>query len=202
MSLSVLSVLFVIVLVVGYRTYGRWIASQLSVDDGRVTPAHRYEDGIDYVPTRPGYLFGQHFSAIAAAGPIAGPILACQLFGWAPALLWIGLGVVLIGAVHDFSSLAASVRHGARSIADITREHLGDRAGLAMLIFIWIAIVYVIIAFADITAGSFVGVTEELQGADVRFNPGGAVAAASVFYLLVAVTMGLVQRLLRPRSGC
>jgi carbon starvation protein len=185
-------------MVVAYRLYGGWVARQFVIDDKRVTPAHTVNDGIDFVPTRPFYLFAQHFSAIAAAGPIAGPILACQTFGWLPCLLWIGLGVVLIGAVHDFSTLTASVRHGARSIAEITREHLGPRAGMAMMAFIWIALIYVIVAFADITASSFVGVTEELEAVKVSFNPGGAVAAASVMYLLLAVIMGIVQRYLKP----
>jgi carbon starvation protein len=198
MSVLLLTVSFLVLMVIAYRLYGGWVARQFVIDDKRVTPAHTVNDGIDFVPTRPFYLFAQHFSAIAAAGPIAGPILACQTFGWLPCLLWIGLGVVLIGAVHDFSTLTASVRHGARSIAEITREHLGPRAGMAMMAFIWIALVYVIVAFADITAGSFVGVTEELEAVKVSFNPGGAVAAASVMYLLLAVIMGLVQRYLKP----
>lgn len=197
MNLTILAIAFLVLLFAAYRLYGRWVARQFDLDDTRRTPAHAVNDGIDFVPTRPFYLFGQHFAAIAAAGPIAGPILACQQFGWLPCLLWIGLGVVLIGAVHDFSTLTASVRHGARSIAEITRDHLGPRAGIAMLAFIWIALIYVIVAFADITAGSFVGVTEELAGVDVSFNPGGAVAAASTMYLLLAVVMGLVQRYLR-----
>jgi carbon starvation protein len=112
--------------------------------------------------------------------------------------LWIGLGVVFVGAVHDFSSLTASVRHGGCSIAEITREHLGPKAGTAMMAFIWIALVYVIVAFTDITAASFVGPTEELQGAAVEFNAGGAVAAAAVMYLLLSVVMGIVQRLFEP----
>jgi carbon starvation protein len=174
------------------------VARQFSLDDSRATPAHEYEDGVDFVPTRPFYLFGQHFSAIAAAGPIAGPILACQAFGWLPCLLWIGMGVVAIGAVHDFASLAASVRHGATSIAEITREHLGGGAGRAMMAFIWIALVYVVVAFADITAGTFVAGSEELRAGQVSFNPGGAVAAASVMYLLLSVVLGLVQKYLRP----
>jgi carbon starvation protein len=174
------------------------VARQFALDDGRETPARVVNDGEDFVPTRPFYLFGQHFSAIAAAGPIAGPIIACQLFGWLPCLIWIGLGVVLIGAVHDFTSLAASVRHGARSIAEITREHLGNRAGMAMMGFIWIALIYVIVAFADITAGTFVGGTQELQQGGVAFNAGGAVAAASVMYLLLSIALGLVQRYLNP----
>jgi len=197
-SLTLLALGFLILLVAGYRLYGGWVARQFQLDDARTTPAHRVNDGVDFVPTRPFYLFGQHFSAIAAAGPIAGPILACQAFGWLPCLLWIGLGVVLIGAVHDFASLAASVRHGATSIAEITREHLGSGAGRAMMGFIWIALLYVIVAFADITAGTFTGGSEELRAAAVNFNPGGAVAAASVMYLVLSLLLGLVQRYLNP----
>ena len=132
--LTALAVVFLFWLVFGYFAYGRWIARQFRLDDTRETPARAVNDGEDFVPTKPFYLFGQHFSAIAAAGPIAGPILACQAFGWLPCLLWIALGVVLIGAVHDFSSLASSVRHGAQSIAEITREKLGNGAGRAMYI--------------------------------------------------------------------
>lgn len=198
MTLTLLAVGFLVLLIAAYRLYGGWVSRQFNLDDARQTPAHRVNDGIDFVPTKPFYLFGQHFSAIAAAGPIAGPILACQAFGWLPCLLWIGLGVVLIGAVHDFAGLAASVRHGATSIAEITREHLGSRAGRAMMTFIWIALVYVIVAFTDITSGTFVGGSEELRGTAVNFNPGGAVAAASILYLLLSVVLGLVQRYLNP----
>ncbi|HZM01092.1 MAG TPA: carbon starvation CstA family protein [Planctomycetota bacterium] len=198
MSLPLLVVAVLVLLALGYRLYGRWVGRSLGLDDTRLTPAHTRADGIDFVPARRFYLFGQHFSAIAAAGPIAGPILAAQAFGWVPCLLWIGFGVVLIGAVHDCSALAASVRHGGRSLAEMARELLGPRAGLAMLAFIWIALVYVISAFADITAGSFITGPEELAGVAVDFHPGGAVAAAAVMYLGLAVVMGLVQRLLSP----
>lgn len=198
MSLTILAIAFLVLLVIAYRLYGGWVAKHFSLDDARETPAHKHTDGVDFVPTRPFYLFAQHFSAIAAAGPIAGPILACQAFGWLPCLLWISLGVVLIGAVHDFSTLAASVRHGARSIAEIAREHLGTRAGRALMCFIWIALIYVIVAFADITAATFVAGTEELQQGRVAFNPGGAVAIASVMYLVLSVILGVVQRFLKP----
>ncbi len=198
MTLTLLAVGFLLLLATAYWLYGGWVARQFKLEDSRTTPAHQVNDGIDFVPTRPFYLFGQHFSAIAAAGPIAGPILACQAFGWLPCLLWIAVGVVLIGAVHDFAGLAASVRHGATSIAEITREHLGSGAGRAMMAFIWIALLYVIIAFADITAGTFVGGSEELRATRVNFNPGGAVAAASLMYLMLSVVLGLVQRYLKP----
>jgi carbon starvation protein len=197
--LPVLAVVFLGLLALAYTYYGRFVARRLDVDESRPTPATQVNDGVDFVPTRPFYLFGQHFSAIAAAGPIAGPILAAQTFGWLPCLLWIGFGVVFIGAVHDFSALFASVRHDARSVAEIAREHLGPRAGIAMMLFIWIALLYVIVAFADITAASFVVGTEELKAAgDTSFRPGGAVAMASVLYLVLAVTMGLVDRFLKP----
>ncbi len=195
--LALLAIVFLSWLVFGYFAYGRWIAKQFNLNDEVETPANKINDGEDFVPTRPFYLFGQHFSAIAAAGPIAGPILACQYFGWLPCLLWIALGVVLIGAVHDFSALTSSVRHGAQSIAEITREKLGNGAGRAMMAFIWIALIYVIVAFTDITAGTFVSGTEELQGI-ANFNAGGAVAIASVLYLGISIILGLVERYLKP----
>lgn len=195
--LAALAIVFLTWLVFGYFAYGRWIAKQFKLDDERETPANRINDGEDFVPTRAFYLFGQHFSAIAAAGPIAGPIIACQQFGWLPCLLWIALGVVLIGAVHDFSTLTSSVRHGATSIAEITKEKLGAGAGRAMMAFIWIALIYVIVAFTDITAGTFVSGDDALIG-ETKFNPGGAVAFASVAYLLLSIVLGLVERFLKP----
>ncbi|HJS50461.1 MAG TPA: carbon starvation CstA family protein [Pyrinomonadaceae bacterium] len=195
--LTLLAVVFLAWLVLGYFGYGRWIAKQFALDDRRTTPANDLNDGEDYIPTRPFYLFGQHFSAIAAAGPIAGPIIACVAFGWLPCLLWIALGVVLIGALHDFSALTASVRHSAKSVAEITRDRLGIGAGRAMMAFIWIALVYVTVAFTDITAGTFVSGDEALAG-ETSFNAGGAVALASVLYLCLSVLLGLVERFIKP----
>jgi len=195
--LTLIAVAVIVWLVFGYFAYGRWVARQFKLDDSRETPANTLNDGEDFVPTRPFYLFGQHFSAIAAAGPIAGPIIACLAFGWLPCLLWIALGVVLIGAVHDFAALTSSVRHGAQSIAEITRDKLGGKAGRALMAFIWIALVYVAVAFTDITAGTFVAGDESLAG-ETRFNPGGAVAMASVLYLCLSVLLGLVERFLKP----
>lgn len=198
MSLPILALLFLGILTLGYFGYGRFVGRVLEINDQRITPAHSKEDGIDFVPTKVFYLFGQHFSAIAAAGPIAGPIVACMLFGWVPCLLWIMLGVVMVGAVHDFTSLTASVRHGACSIAEVARESISSLAGRAMTAFIWLALLYVIIAFADITAGSFVSRPEELGKLNVSFNPGGAVAAASILFLALSLILGLVQKFLNP----
>lgn len=197
MSLPVIATVFLVIIVLGYFRYGTWVGKQFDLDPARITPAHTQRDDQDYIPTSPFYLFAQHFSAIAAAGPIAGPIVACQQFGWLPSLLWITLGVVFIGAVHDFSTLTCSVRHHAHSIADITREQLGSRAGKAMTAFIWLALVYIIVAFADITASSFVSSPEELKTLTLNFHPGGAVAWASISYLLLSILLGLVERFLK-----
>ncbi|MCC6284987.1 MAG: carbon starvation protein A [Phycisphaerales bacterium] len=198
MSLPLLTLGVMAALAAGYLVYGRFIARQYQLSDGNETPAERLNDGVDFVPTRPFYLLGQHFSAIAAAGPIVGPITACAAFGWGPCLLWILLGVIFIGAVHDFSALVASVRHGATSIAEIARTNLGPRAWLCLSAFIWIALLYVIAAFADVTAQSFLGRSEEVEGISGTFNRGGAVAAASTMYLGLALVMGLVMRFVKP----
>lgn len=197
MSLPALASVVIVMRVLGYALYGRLVARQFRLDDSVPTPAVQVNDGVDFVPANRFFLLGQHFSAIAAAGPIAGPILACQLFGWGPAILWIALGVVFLGAVHDFSALVASVHHRARSIAEVVKENMGRRAWLVCLAFIWIALVSLIIAFADITAATFVGQTEELEGR-FAFNAGGAVAAASIAYLLLSIVMGLLQRKFAP----
>lgn len=197
MSLPVIATVFLIFITIGYFQYGSWVAKQFDLDPLIKTPAHTHRDDQDFVPTSPFYLFAQHFSAIAAAGPIAGPIVACQQFGWLPSLLWITLGVVFIGAVHDFSTLTCSVRHQATSIADITREQLGTRAGKAMTAFIWLALIYIIVAFTDITASSFISSPEELNTLALDFHPGGAVAWASLAYLLLSILLGLVERYLK-----
>ncbi len=195
MSFSILAILFLALITTFYFVYGRWLSKLLKLDINAKTPAHEKRDGIDYEPATPFYLFAQHFSAIAAAGPIAGPILAVQMYGWVPAVVWISLGVVLIGAVHDFTSLAVSVKHGGASIAQIAKDNLGPKSGFAIMIFIWLALVYIIVAFSDITVGSFISGTEELMaGGQQSFKPGGAVASASVFYLLLSIILGLLNK--------
>jgi carbon starvation protein len=186
------------VLALGYTLYGRLIARQYALDDQKRCPSEEVNDGVDFVPTKKFYLLGQHFSAIAAAGPIVGPILACNQFGWLPCILWIALGVVFIGAVHDFSALIASVRHKAKSVAEIVRQNLGQRAWVAIMAFIWIALIYVIVAFTDVTAGTFVGKIEELEGTKVSFERGGAVAFSSTAYLMLAMIMGVIQKRFNP----
>src|SRR4029077_16848848 len=124
----------------------------LRLDPNAKTPAVEMRDDVDYAPIESKFLLSQHFSAIAAAGPIVGPILAGVMFGWLPALIWILVGSIFIGGVHDMTSLVASVRHKARSIPDIVREDMSRRAYLLFLSFVWIALVYIIVAFTDVTA--------------------------------------------------
>jgi carbon starvation protein len=173
-------------LLLAYRLYGGALARLLNLSDANPTPAQAVNDGQDFVPTNRFYLLGQHFSAIAAAGPIVGPILAGVWFGWLPAMLWILLGSILIGGVHDFLALVASIRHRAKSIAEVVRQHMSPRAHYMFLIFIWLCLVYVIVAFTDITATTFVS-GEEGQG----------VASASMLYLVLAIAMGIFIRATR-----
>ena len=175
----------VLIFLLGYYGYGRFLSKAMGLDNSRLTPACQVNDGVDFVPAKPGFLLGQHFSAIAAAGPIVGPILSGLWFGWLPTLLWIILGAIFVGGVHDFSSLVASIRHKAASIGEIVKCHMSKTAYILFLIFVWIALTYVIIAFTDITASTFKTVVD-----GSAFGP--AVAASSILYLLAAVLMGIL----------
>ena len=145
-------VLFIVVasaliLLAAYYTYGKFLANTVfKLDDKNPVPSVEMEDGVDYVPAKKGMLLGQHFSAIAAAGPINGPILAAVIYGWAPALLWVILGCIFIGGIHDMGSLVASVRHKAKSITEVVRLNVSQRAWILFMIFVWITLVYVIVA--------------------------------------------------------
>lgn len=194
MSLLGVLVPSAIVLAVAYRVYGAILARLFRLDDNAATPAVTLRNNVDYEPIPPRFLMGQHFSAIAAAGPIVGPILAGIAFGWLPALLWILLGSIFVGGVHDFSALVASVRHQARSIADVVREHMSRRSYLLFLSFVWIALIYIVVAFTDITASSFVGHQSLENGEAVS---GGGIATSSLLYLALPILMGLCMRFLK-----
>jgi carbon starvation protein len=182
------------VLLVAYRLYGSLLARLFRLDPAAATPAVTLRDAVDYEPIPPQLLLGQHFSAIAAAGPIVGPILAGVAFGWMPALLWILVGSILIGGVHDFTALVASVRHKARSIAEVVRDHMSRRAYVLFLAFVWISLIYIIVAFTDITAQSFVGRQVLENGESVS---GGGIATSSLLYLVLPVIMGFCMRFAR-----
>jgi len=194
MSLLAILVPAAVVLAVAYRVYGGILARLFQLDDAAATPAVTLRDDVDYEPIAPQLLMGQHFSAIAAAGPIVGPILAGVAFGWLPALLWILVGSIFIGGVHDFSALVASIRHKARSIAEVVRDHMSRRSYVLFLAFVWIALVYIIVAFTDITASSFIGRQTLENGDSVS---GGGIATSSLLYLVIPVVMGLCMRSLK-----
>jgi carbon starvation protein len=182
-----------VILTIAYFTYGRVLSRLFQLNPDRPTPAVEQKDGLDFDPLAPSSLVPQHFSAIAAAGPIVGPILAGLTFGWLPALIWILVGSIFIGGVHDFASLVASIRHKARSIAEVVRDHMSKRSYLLFLSFIWIALVYIIVAFTDVTATTFLGPPTEENGK----VGGGAIASASILYLLLTIGMGLCVKYLK-----
>ncbi len=177
---------------VAYLTYGKYVSKKVfELDDSRVTPAVEMEDGLDYEPIEPKFLLGQHFSAIAAAGPVTGPILAGIAYGWVPALIWILLGSVFIGGVHDMGALVASVRNKGRSITETVRVHVSRSAWVLFNLFIFFALVLVIVAFTDVTSSAFVNVIELADGETVG---GGAIASSSIMYLILPIIMGLLLR--------
>ncbi|MCX7423143.1 MAG: carbon starvation protein A [Planctomycetia bacterium] len=191
MSLLPVVLVSAVLLSIAYVTYGRLLARLLQLDANRPTPAVELNDGLDFEPIESKFLLSQHFSAIAAAGPIVGPILAGVAFGWVPALIWILVGCVFIGGVHDLTSLTASIRHKARSIAEVVRDHMTKRSYILFLSFVWIALIYIIVAFTDLTASAFIG-RQELENGEVV--TGGGIATSSLMYLVLPIVMGLLLR--------
>lgn len=191
MSLLPIILISAVILTIAYFTYGRLVARLLRLDPNKPTPAVEMRDGLDYEPIDSKFLMSQHFSAIAAAGPIVGPIAAGVMFGWLPAILWILVGSIFIGGVHDMAALTASIRHKAGSIAEVVRDHMSRRSFLLFLSFVWIALVYIIVAFTDVTAGAFKGVVTLENGDKVA---GAAVATSSLLYLVLPILMGLLLR--------
>jgi carbon starvation protein len=174
-----------VLFVLAFFFYGRFLEKRYDIDDNRATPSHADYDGVDRVPANKVVLLGHHFSSIAGAGPIVGPIIAAVAFGWLPVLLWVILGCIFIGGVHDFSALVASVRHRARSIAEIAKEYMSPVAYKLMLAFIWLSLIYVLTVFMDLTAATYV--------------ENGGVATSSVLYIILAICFGLsIYRLKVP----
>ena len=166
-----------VIFLIAYLTYGSWLAKQWGVDPSRKTPAETEKDGIDYLPTRTAVLLGHHFSSIAGAGPIVGPITAA-VFGWVPVTLWIIVGSIFFGGVHDYGSLVASLRHKGQSIGQIIDSNIGERAKLLFAIFAWVTLLVIIAAFANIVAATFVA------------NPGAG--SSSLLFIVLAVAFGLL----------
>ena len=176
-QIAVLVVLSLITFTLGYLGYSRYLAQFVELDDERETPAHRMEDGQEYVPSQRSVLLGHHYSSIAGGAPIVGPITAGAAFGWLPAILWIAIGNPLFGAVHDFMSLSSSVRHEGKSIGYIIGEYVGKRGKDMLLWFAFLTIILVIAVFALVVG--------------VVFNAYPSSATASLIYIALALVFGV-----------
>jgi carbon starvation protein len=199
--IALVIILCIALFTAAYFIYSRRIGKIYKLDCEAKTPASIVNDGVDYIPTNKWYLLAQHFSAISAAGPIFGPIIAGLAFGWLPALLWIVLGNIFIGAVHDFSTLVGSVKHKAKSVAEVVKEYTGTKAYLFFISYIWLALIYVLTAFTDVTARAFVSNVQIKDGAGNVIDTviGAGTATSSILYLLLAVILGIVIKILEKK---
>ena len=180
------------VLLCGYIFYGRWLCKQWGVGEStEPTPAHTLRDDIDYVPAPAPVLMGHHFSSIAGAGPITGPITAAATgFGWLACVLWILIGGIFFGGPHDFGALFASVRHKGKSIGEIISANMSLRAKRLFVVFAYLTLVLVVAAFSAIVAGTF-GVTRDETGALTAAGVANAqVAMVSLLFILMAIVFG------------
>ena len=179
-------------LLCGYIFYGRYLCKKWGVGEiDQPTPAHTMEDGVDYVPAPAPVLMGHHFSSIAGAGPITGPISAAAAgFGWGACALWIVIGGIFFGGVHDFGALFASVRHGGKSIGEIISANMSTRAKRLFIIFSYLTLILVVAAFASIVAGTFAATF--VDGAvDVAASTANArVAMVSILFIAIAIIFG------------
>lgn len=180
MSGIVLILLAIVIFAGAYLTYGRWLAKQWGIDPSNTTPAHELEDGVDYCPAKAPVLMGHHFSSIAGAGPINGPIQAA-FFGWVPVFLWIVIGGIFFGAVQDFGSVFVSIRHQGKSLGEVIEENIGHKCKVLFTVFSWLVLLLVVAAFADIVANSFTGSAAN-----------GSVATASILFIPLAIGFGFM----------
>ena len=179
MSLSILLLISAITLLFAYRIYGKYVYNKFGLSDSRKAPSHTHRDGIDYEPSKPIVVLGHHFASIAGAGPIVGPIIAVT-FGWIPAVIWILVGGIFFGAVHDLGSMAASLRTEGKSIGVIIRNQIGLRGKQLFILFSFSTLILVIGVFSDIIAKTFVA------------NPG--VGSASILFIFLAIAFGYANK--------
>ena len=191
MNAALILLIGIIVLAAGYIFYGRWLARQWGVDASIPTPAHELEDGDDYVPAKAPVLMGHHFSSIAGAGPINGPIQAA-VFGWVPVMLWVLIGGVFFGAVHDFGAVFSSVRHKGQSLGEVIADSMGSRAKKLFIIFSYLTLILVVAAFASIVANTFKATY--VDGAlDVAASAANAsTAMISILFIVIAIVFGFM----------
>lgn len=167
-----------LVFVVAYKFYGDFQSRVYGLNDNNPTPSQTMNDGMDYVPAHPAVLLGHHFASIAGAGPVVGPIAAAAMFGWLPAYLWILIGCVFFGGVHDMGSIVASFRHKGLSIGEVINQWIGPKAKRLFLIFTWLALTLVIAVFLELATQTFVA------------DP--AVAFSACLYMVMAMIFGIL----------
>jgi carbon starvation protein len=186
----------IVCLACAYLFYGKWLVKKWGIDPNAKTPAYTHEDGQDYIPTPKAVVFCHQFSSIAGAGPVTGPIIAA-MFGWLPALLWILVGGIFFGAVHDFGALYASVKNEGKSIGLIVEKYIGRTGKQLFLMFSWIFSLLVIAAFADIVATTFNGFKVDGSAS----APNAAAASISMLFIVGAILFGLFMKYAKPNQA-
>lgn len=189
MTAILIIVAAIVLLLIGYVGYGSWLAKQWGIDPKKSTPAVEMEDGVDYVAAKPAVLMGHHFSSIAGAGPINGPIQAA-VFGWVPVFLWCIIGGIFFGGLQDFGSLFASLRHNGKSVGEIIRDSMGKRAQKLFTIFALLVLILVIASFVNVVAGTFMSD----GGFGVSTAPTGnqTTAMISLLFIVLAIIYGYI----------
>ena len=189
MNAAVILIVGIVILALGYVFYGGWLSKQWGIDPSRSTPAHELEDGMDYCPAKAPVLMGHHFSSIAGAGPINGPIQAA-VFGWVPVLLWVLIGGIFFGGVHDYGALFASVRNDGQSIGTVVETSISKKAKRLFLIFSYLTLILVVAAFASIVANTFKATYVD-GVVDVAASAANATTAIiSLFFIVLAIFFG------------
>lgn len=189
MTAILIIVAAIVLLLIGYVGYGSWLAKQWGIDPKKSTPAVEMEDGVDYVAAKPAVLMGHHFSSIAGAGPINGPIQAA-VFGWVPVFLWCIIGGIFFGGLQDFGSLFASIRHNGKSVGEIIRDSMGRRAQKLFTIFALLVLILVIASFVNVVAGTFMSES----GFGIAASPTGnqTTAMISMLFIVLAIIYGYI----------
>ena len=182
----------IVVLFAGSLFYGRWLAKKWGLDPKAETPAVKYEDGEDYVPSSKFTVFSHQFSSIAGAGPVTGPILA-SVFGWVPVLLWLLIGGLFFGAVQDFGALYASVKNEGKSMGMIIEKYIGKAGRKLFMLFCWLFTLLVIAAFTDMVAGTFVGKGVADMAKETSYANASA-ASISMLFIVAAIVFGVIQK--------
>ncbi len=164
---------------IAFVFYGKYLEKNFDVSEKNITPSFSKKDGIDYVPCKWYILFGHHFASIAGAGPILGPVIACVLFGWFPCYLWILIGCIFLGGVHDFSSLIMSVRNEGNSIAEISSKEITPKNKIIFSLFVWFALILIVAVFSAVCAKTFI------ENPEIVIPSFGLIFIAVIFGILI-----------------